>query len=76
MSKVTRDRINDCEEMVDSIFYDKVFNLTIHSKDLDNRLCAFDILCNIMESEKHRNKLQKGDYFREVFEKMNTTTKL
>jgi hypothetical protein len=51
LAKLTRDRINECEDAVNSLFYDKIFNLLINTKDEWNRHISFSILSNMISSQ-------------------------
>ena len=76
MSKLTRDRISDCEDLLDMLFYDKIFKLIVNESDpkemqtIDeiNRNNAFEILCNMIDSEKQRHKLAREDKLKQVFD--------
>lgn len=71
MATLTRDRISECEEVVNSLFYDRVFNILLSSKDDNNRHYSFEILSNMVASDQQRHKLANNNYFRDVFEKMS-----
>lgn len=71
VANLTRDKMSESEEVVKQLFYDKIFPLLIQSKDQDNRLMAFEVICNIIQSDTQRHKLADGQYFARVFEKMH-----
>jgi len=50
MSQLTRDRLNDAEDAVNVLFYDKIFNVLMDSTDEINRNYSYDILANIVAS--------------------------
>ncbi len=55
------------------LFYPKIFNVILSTnKDTDtelNRKSAFEILANMVQSEKQRRKLAEENYLAKVFEK-------
>jgi hypothetical protein len=63
MSQLTRDKLNESEEAINALFYDSIFNVIINSKDPVNRSRAFDVLCNMVQSDTQRKKLAEGGYF-------------
>ena len=72
LAGLTRDRIDECEEIINSLFYDKIFNMMLNTKDDYIRHTAFQILSNIVSSTKQREKLANQHYFSRVFEKIQT----
>jgi len=55
---------------VDSLFYDKIYNILMGGKEEINRLNAFEVISNMIQSDKQRHALAKDDYLKALFEKM------
>lgn len=70
IATLTRERINDCEEVCNSLFYDKIFSILLSSKDEVLRHFSFEILTNMVASDQQRHKLANKNYFADVFEKL------
>lgn len=49
---MTRDRLDECDHIVNDLFYDKIFNLLLETDDERNKIKSFDILCNLIHSEQ------------------------
>ena len=71
MAQLTRDKINESEKAVNVLFYDSIYDVLMDSKDEVNRHKAFEIMCNMVQSDTQRKKLAEHKYFKRVFEKMN-----
>jgi len=67
---MTRDKIHESEDCINALFYDSIFNVIINSKDPVNRARAFDVLCNMVQSDTQRKKLAEDGYFSRVFERV------
>lgn len=67
LAVLSRDRISDCEELLNKIFMRSVFNVILGPKkgtdEEVNRHKAFEILCNMIHSENLRHKLAQEDCF-------------
>lgn len=72
LAVLSRDRIYDCEDLLNKAFFNAVFNVVIGPKNTDevNRHKAFEIMCNMIHSENLRHKLASEDCFLRVFEKL------
>lgn len=70
MSLLTRDKIDRCEDVMDYLFYDRIFKLLTETKDAINRHYSFEILCNMTYSKEQRHKLAEEDYLKDIFDKM------
>ena len=57
---------------MNALFYDKIFNMLLNTRDDYIRHTAFQILSNIVSSDKQRIKLADNFYFQRVFEKIQT----
>lgn len=75
LAKLTRDNIHDCEEALNSLFYDRIFKMIAPDTaaewkliDEMNQKNAFEILCNMIPLESQRIKLLNMDKIRDVFE--------
>lgn len=55
--QLTRDRIDECKDQIEALFYDDILNIFLKPDKDDVRMMIFDILCNLVGSEYHRNKL-------------------
>jgi len=42
--------------------------MILKNTDEKNKLKAFEILCNLIQSQTHRKKLAREGYFKEVYE--------
>lgn len=51
MSQLTRDKLNEAEDAVNMLFYDKIFNVLMNSTDEINRNYSYEILSNIVNSK-------------------------
>jgi hypothetical protein len=60
----TRDSIEDSEDIINSLFFDKIFKIINISADEQNSYIAVDILCNLMPHIRYRKKLADQGYFR------------
>ena len=54
---MTRDRVDKCKELVNLLFFDKIFKLILTSSDEANVLLSLDIVCNLMLSDEFRKRL-------------------
>lgn len=73
LAGVTRDRVEECEELLNKLFMKNVFTVIVAPRGSDeaNRHTAFDILCNMIQSAKQRKRLCDEDCLIRVFEKLN-----
>jgi len=67
---MTRDRIEQSKDLVNHLFFDKIFNMLLKTNDEKNMLKAFEILCNLIQSTNFRRKLANNGYFKIVYETM------
>lgn len=67
LAQFTRDKLGESEKVVNELFFDKIFELMLHTDDERNKLKSFEILCNLINSDVQRAKLSEQDYFRRVF---------
>ena len=76
LANLTRDRIHECEPLLDKLFYRYIFGFIVGPKGADegNRHRAFDIMCNMIQSEKQRARLGQEDCLGRVFEKLASTS--
>lgn len=74
LAQMTRDRLDSSKELVQALFFDKIFNMLLKTSDEKNKLKAFEILCNLIHSPQHRKKLANQHYFRQVYETMKIGT--
>lgn len=70
LAQITRDRLESSNKLVNHLFFDKIFKMLITTNDEKNKLKAFEILCNLIQSQTHRRRLAKEGYFRNVYEHM------
>ena len=75
LAYLTRDKIDESEETITYLFYDRVLKqiLLQSSKDADEirlKYKAFEILSSMVQSKTHRHKLANGDFFVRVFDKL------
>jgi hypothetical protein len=73
LARLTRDRLKDLDDVLNSVFYDKVFKVIIEEKKKENDFDmhnAFQIMSNMIYSETHRKKLANGQYFKRIFDKV------
>lgn len=70
LAQMTRDRVEQSKDLINHLFFDKIFNLLLKTSDEKNMLKAFEILCNLIQSTQHRKKLAKENYFRRVYSEM------
>jgi len=57
LAQLTRDRIDQSRELINALFFDKIFRLLLNTSDERNKLKAFEILCNLIHSQVHRKRL-------------------
>ena len=64
-AQLTRDKIHYCKDLVDRLFYERIFDLinTSSKKEFGNKLKAFDIICNLVTSDVHRSRLVDEAFF-------------
>ena len=48
MAQMTRDRIEKSSELINALFFDKIFNLMLRTNDEKIRLKSFEIMCNMI----------------------------
>jgi hypothetical protein len=48
MAQRTRDRIEKSQDLINGLFFDKVFSLMLRTHDEKIRLKAFEIMCNMI----------------------------
>ena len=70
LATITRDNMKENEELVESLFFDDVFNimLQIETEDAVNVDHAYAIFGNLIEFQKTREKLTKEGYLVKVYE--------
>jgi len=73
---MTRDKIHESEDCINALFYDSIFNVIINSNDPVNRARAFDVLCNMVQSDTQRKKLAEGDTFQEFLKELCRSLKV
>ena len=61
---MTRDRVEKSKEMINLLFFDKIFKLILTSSDETNVLLSLDIVCNLMLSDEFRKRLASQGYIR------------
>lgn len=80
---MTRDNVEDCEEALNTLFYERIFKIiapeSSNSSYLDemNRKNAYEILCNIMLNQSCRKKMVEYNKIKDIFDsaaKMNLIT--
>jgi hypothetical protein len=74
LAQLTRDRLDQSKEMVNALFFDKIFRMLLTTTDERNKLKAFEILCNLIHSPNHRKRLAKQGYFAQVYENLKIGT--
>ena len=67
---MTRDRIESCVDTIKNLFFDKIFNLMLHTSDEKLRLKSFEIMSNLIHVREWRKKLAEQGYFKDVYTKM------
>ena len=68
ISLLTRDRIDDSEKVVNTLFYEHTLSdLLMDPRDEINRYRSLEILCNMTQSDHQRKKLSENGYFQWVF---------
>ena len=60
----------ESKEHIESLFFDKIFNLMLKTPDEQNKLMSFDILCHLVNSDPHRKKLAKEGYLKQIYQTM------
>lgn len=70
LAQLTRDRIDQSKELINALFFDKIFRLLLNTNDERNKLKAFEILCNLIHSPNHRKRLAQQGYFKQVYDTM------
>lgn len=70
LAQMTRDRVEQSKDLVNHLFFDKIFNMLLKTTDEKNMLKAFEILCNLIQSPSHRKRLANQGYFKTVYETM------
>ena len=70
MAQMTRDRIEKSTELIQKLFFDKIFKLMLNTKDENIRLKAFEIMCNMIHVPEWRKKLAEQGYLKEVYTNM------
>jgi hypothetical protein len=70
LAQMTRDRVEQSKDLVNYLFFDKIFNMLLKTTDEKNMLKAFEILCNLIQSTSHRKRLANQGYFKTVYETM------
>lgn len=71
---MTRDRIEQSKDLVNNLFFDKIFNMLLKTSDEKNMMKAFEILCNLIQNTAFRKKLAAQGYFKIVYESMRIGT--
>ena len=71
VNQMTRDRVDKCKELVNLLFFDKIFKLILTSSDEANVLLSLDIVCNLMLSDEFRKRLANQGYIRQIYESVN-----
>lgn len=80
MVVITRDKMAHCEDAVNQLFYDKIFNMLLMTTKLDDEIGvqirreSFDMMSNMVASNQQRHKLGDEEYFSRLFEKMSYVT--
>ena len=80
MVVLTRDKMVHCEDAVNLLFYDKIFNMLLMTTKLDDEIGvqirreSFDMMSNMVASNQQRHKLGDEEYFSRLFEKMSYVT--
>ena len=64
---MTRDKMDQSKDLVNALFFDKIFNLLLRTQDEKNKIKSFEILCNLIHSSVHRKKLASQNYFKQVY---------
>lgn len=65
--QISRDELQEKETVIESIFYDDIFNLALNKDDPKSMISAYEILCNLMESKTQRDKLVAKNYLKRIY---------
>ena len=61
----------ESKNLIDALFFDKVFRLMLSTQDESNVLNALDIVCNLTNHEEHRKRLATGGYYKQIYDAMH-----
>lgn len=75
IARETRDSIQNSADIVNVLFYDRVFNVITTSREDMLRHKAFEIISSMISDEHQRLKLAKEDYLERIFQKMDQIVK-
>ena len=70
LAQITRDRLETSTMLVKNLFFNKIFSMLLTTTDEKNKIKAFEILCNLIQSNSHRKKLAREGYFKQVYDTM------
>ncbi len=65
---MTRDRLQESKSVVESLFFDKIYNLLLQTDDQETKIKSLEILSNLIHSEEQRLRLAKNDYLKKFYE--------
>lgn len=54
--------------MIESLFFDKIYNLLLQTDDQETKIKSLEILANLIHSEEQRLRLAKNEYLKRVYE--------
>jgi hypothetical protein len=54
--------------VIESLFFDKIYNLLLQTDDQDTKIKSLEILANLIHSEEQRLRLAKNEYLKRVYE--------
>ena len=53
----------ESQDVINELFFDKIFDMLLETDDERNKLKSFEILCNLIHSEEQRSKMANENYF-------------
>ncbi len=54
--------------MIESLFFDKIYNLLLQTDDQETKIKSLEVLANLIHSEEQRLRLAKNEYLKRVYE--------
>jgi hypothetical protein len=54
--------------VIESLFFDKIYNLLLQTDDQETKIKSLEILANLIHSEEQRLRLAKNEYLKRVYE--------
>lgn len=72
---MTRDKLGDSRQVVNQLFFDKIFDMLLTTDDERNRIKALETLGNLVHAEEHRLKLANDEYLKKVYETFSASSR-